>query len=80
MSHVFYKILEQHCCLENDICQSYGIAAYTFAESTSSSAIVAVVNNITSDRQRLSNLVQQCNLLKLSPIHLKDVVEDFLIS
>ena len=37
-------------------------------------------HDISTDREAVSAFVEACNRLNLDPIHLKDVVEDFLIS
>lgn len=58
---------------------SYGIAAYADAEEDGTATIVAAVHDVTADRQALSGLVELCNRLELSLIHLNDVVEDFLV-
>jgi hypothetical protein len=36
------------------------------------------VRDMTEDRQEIAELVSLCNHLELSPLHLHDVVEDFL--
>ena len=40
--------------------------------------VIQTIGDITTDRDRLSMLVDQCNLLELSPLHLNDVIEDYL--
>ena len=57
---------------------SYGIVAYANAKQDDTATIVASVRDITSDKQRLRKLVDNCNRLELSTVHLHDVVEDFL--
>lgn len=37
------------------------------------------VDNITCDKITLEKLVCRCNSLNLSPIHLDEVIEDFLL-
>lgn len=53
---------------------AYGIAAYAEDEQT----CIARLRDITSDKTALAELASLCNRLQLSPIHLHDVVEDFL--
>lgn len=53
---------------------AYGIAVYAEGDPT----CVARLHDITSDKNALTELVLLCNRLQLSPIHLYDVVEDFL--
>ena len=53
---------------------AYGIAAYAEDGQT----CITKLHDITSDKNALAELVSLCNRLQLSPIHLHDVVEDFL--
>lgn len=78
MMNVTYAITEEKFTLGNESRISYGIVAYANAEQDSTATIVASVGNITSDKQRLIKMVDDCNRLELSTVHLPDVVEDFL--
>lgn len=53
---------------------AYGIAAYAEDKQT----CITKLQDITSDKDALSELIDLCNRLQLSPIHLQDVIEDFL--
>lgn len=66
MNQVTYKICEEKT--ENNE-TSYGIIAYKK---------ITEIKNISSDYDKLNQLVQACNQHELDPIHLKDVVSDFL--
>lgn len=57
---------------------SYGIAAYVDAETSEAKQVIAHMPDVSPNRSALEPLVQMCNMLGLSPIHLVDVVEDFL--
>ena len=59
---------------------SYGIAAYADAETCVAKYVIAYVPDVSTNRSAVESLVQRCNILGLSPIHLVDVVEDFLNS
>ena len=59
---------------------SYGIAAYVDAETSDAKRVIAHVPDVSPNRSTLEPLVQRCNTLGISPIHLVDVVEDFLNS
>ena len=59
---------------------SYGIAAFADAKTNGSATIVDAVRDITSNREKLAALIRRCNRLRLSDIHLHDVIEDFLAS
>ena len=77
MMNVTYGITEEVYSLDTERRVSYGIAAYADAED-GTATIVASVHDITADRHALSELVELCNRLELSLLHLDDVIEDFL--
>ncbi len=78
MSSITYGLVEERYALNGQERTSYGIAIYADAELDGTATVIASIHDITSDKPKLAALVQQCNLLELSPIHLEDVVEDFL--
>lgn len=51
----------------------YGIAALDRESVTISAA-----HDLSPNETEVAELVKMCNRLKLSPIHLQDVIEDFL--
>lgn len=78
MMNVTYAVAEEKYALGEEKRTSYGIVAYANAEQGGTVTIVASVRDITSDKKRLKKLVDDCNRLELSTVHLQDVVEDFL--
>lgn len=78
MITVTYGITEEKYTLGQQTRISYGIAAYSNSETDGTATIIASVQDISEDREKLSRLVQTCNCLELSVIHLRDVIEDFL--
>lgn len=38
-----------------------------------------VINDISTDKEKVERLVALCNELELSPIHIYDVIDDFLV-
>ena len=78
MMNVTYAVAEEKYALGEEKRISYGIVAYANAEQDGTATIVASVRDITSDKKRLKKLVDDCNRLELSTVHLPDVVEDFL--
>ena len=78
MMNVTYAVAEEKYVIGNESRISYGIVAYSNAEQEGTTTIVASIRDITSDKNRLKRLVDDCNRLKLSTVHLYDVVEDFL--
>lgn len=79
MTKVTYGISEEKYSLGEECRTSYGIVAYADADSNGTATIVAAVHDITSDKLALTKLINDCNHLELSAIHLYDVVEDFLL-
>lgn len=78
--HITYVVVEKTDSSQSNTRTSYGIAAYTNGTVNDEFAVIAAIHDITTDRNALTTLVTQCNRLKLSPIHLRDIVEDFLES
>lgn len=78
MTDITYGVTEEKYSLGDSSRISYGIAAYADADIDGTATVVASVNDITDDRERLSQFVELCNQLQLSLCHLLDAVEDFL--
>ena len=78
MMNVTYAVSEEEYTFGKEKRTSYGIVAYANAEEDCTTTIVASICDITSDKQHLIKLVDDCNQLELSTVHLHDVVEDFL--
>jgi hypothetical protein len=77
-ANVAYEIVgEPHSCGENNYI-SYGIAAYVDAATSDTKNVIACVRDVTTNKTEIEDLVQKCNAFGLSPIHLVDVIEDFL--
>ena len=76
--NVTYAVAEEKYALGEEKRISYGIVAYANAGQDGTTTIVASVRDITPDKKRLKKLVDDCNRLELSTVHLLDVVEDFL--
>ena len=75
---IAYGIVEEKYVLGESQRIAYGIAAYADAETDGTATIVASVNDISSDKDRVEAFVKSCNSAKLSPRFLKDAAEDFL--
>ena len=56
--------------------QTYGIAATTTYDECI--VVLISVHDICQDLLAITKLVELCNQLQLDPIHLQDVVDDFL--
>lgn len=79
MKNITYAVSEERYTFGNETRISYGIVAYSNADQDGSITIVASVRDVTSDKTSLTELVNDCNRLELSTVHLNDVVEDFLL-
>ncbi len=78
MNHITYGLVEERYVLNGLARTSYGIAAFADADVDGTATVIAAIHDITSDKLGLAALICKCNDLELSPIHLQDVVEDFL--
>ena len=78
MINVSYAIIEEKYTLGNESRISYGIAAYSNVKENGTATVVASVHDVTSNKEELMKLVDSCNRLKLSTLHLSDAVEDFI--
>lgn len=73
-----YAIVEERYSFGNTSRTSYGIVALSDPDKDGNATIVASVHDITSDKYAIAALIDDCNRLELSTIHLLDVVEDFI--
>ncbi len=78
MTTITYGVCEEKYSFGNTFRISYGIVAYAGAETEGIAAIVASVRDISNDKSRIEQLVDLFNRTELSPIHLNDVITDFL--
>lgn len=78
MTEFHYDIIEERYYLNDNTRVSYGIVAYAGAEPDNIAEVIVTVNDVSCDRQKLTELISICNDMSLSVIHLQDVVRDFL--
>ncbi len=76
---VCYQIMKELYQDEDHSYITYGIAVYAISKQTKEATPLSVIHDITTDEQRLLSLIEQCNALELSLIHLPNVIEDFLL-
>lgn len=79
MNAVIYEKTRDTVLLEGKRYTTYGIAARVLCDSEQNNVTVASVPDISTDMAEVDALVARCNRLALSPVHLNDVVEDFLL-
>ena len=79
MSDVVYGIREEIYELQDDRRVSYGIVVYDNTDGENTYTVLESIGDITSDKDKLIRLVEECNISELSPIHLKEIIEDFML-
>ena len=72
---MIYRISEEKVNFDGKEISTYGIAAFD-----QRGELLDYVRNITPTRQKAEKLLEKCSRLNVSPCHLKDVAEDFIIS
>ncbi|MBO5024251.1 MAG: hypothetical protein J6D11_08100 [Clostridia bacterium] len=68
-----YIVISNKGFTTKDECAEYGIAA------ESAGKILERICDVTTDFDEITKLVEKCNKYKLSLVHMKDVVEDFIL-
>ena len=79
MKNITYAVSEEKYTFGEKSRTSYGIVAYSNADKDGSKTIALSIHDVTTDKESLAELVDECNRLGLSTLHLNDVVEDFLL-
>ena len=64
-----YKLISKKYCIENISYIGYGIV-------TSNGTLI--IEDISTEKDKVEKLIVNCNDFDVSPIHLKDIVIDFL--
>ena len=80
MINVTYAIIEEKHSIGDNTRISYGIAAYSNENNDSTATIITSIHDITTDKKKLLDLINTCNELQLSTVHLNDIVEDFFVT
>ena len=76
MNTTFYSLLSSEISTGKVARTSYGIALCQTDAGVP--IIIRSVADLTTDKARARSLVDRCNRLALSTIHLDDIIEDFL--
>ena len=77
--HIQYGIIKEEYFVGGGCRTTYGIVAYE-DDKCSAPTVIAAVHDVTVNDQAISDLVSLCDFLKLSSIHIGEVVDDFLVS
>ncbi len=75
---ITYGISEEIYELGGELRRSYGIVGYADADEENSRAVIVSARDISCEREAVEMLAALCNRLGVSPLHLADVVDDFL--
>ena len=78
MTTITYGVSEEKYLLGDTTRISYGIVAYEDSTTDGIASIVASVRDISNNKTRIEQLADLFNRMGLSPIHLNDVISDFL--
>ena len=79
MTNITYGITEEIYEFENLIRVSYGVVAYADFEHNGTTTIITSIHDVSDNKKKLKELIQLCNIEKLSLIQFQEVIEDFLL-
>lgn len=77
MEEYIYCVCKETYLLGQVVYVRCGIAAAVIEDGVMN--VIEHIGDISADEQSVRQLADRCNRLKLSPTHLRDVVEDFLV-
>ena len=80
MKNVTYALFEEPITENGNSRIAYGVIVFSKENETEPATVLTAIHDVTAERQPLSDLVSQCNQFDLSPAHLLEVLEDFLIT
>ena len=70
-----YRLYEEILNIEGAEVETFGIAAFD-----ENGDIIGLATNITPTKEKALELLEKCRRLGVSPYHLVDIAEDFIIS
>jgi len=71
-----YILIESSYWINGIRYSTYGIAQADLSEGYA--VIVKAIPDLSQDKERVQHLAKVCTELQLSPVHLTDIVNDFL--
>ncbi len=74
---LLYKLVSSEYSNNHEKRTGYGIEVSVISDD-GRLEVIRTISDITQDRTRLQGLVDICNELSLSHLHIDDIVEDFL--
>ena len=78
MNNFTYGMVTESYSLGNTSRVSYGIAVYAHADRDGTATVIVSVHDVSSEKEKVDDLVSLCNLHRLDPEQLCDVIDDFL--
>jgi transcriptional regulator with XRE-family HTH domain len=66
-----YYLIESEICIEGTTATTYGIGVI------SNYVQLSAIPDISLNRKKIEHLVRLCNKLRLSPVHLQNIAEDY---
>ena len=78
MNDITYGIVKETYSLGTAERISYGIAVYSNTEHIGTACVIASLHDVSSEKEKIADLVSLCNRHHLAPEHLTDVISDFL--
>ena len=78
MTTITYGVSEEKYSMGDTTRISYGIVAYADSTTDGIASIVASIRDISNNKSIIEQLADLFNRMELSPIHLNDVIADFL--
>lgn len=76
MNATVYGVLSERLSVLGEERTAYGIALCK--RGAGECEVIEAIRDLGGDRGEIEHLADACNRLSLSPIHFRDVVEDFL--
>lgn len=80
MNDITYGTIAETYSIGDTTHVSYGVAVYAYVDSDGAATVIASVHNVSTQKERIDELVFLCNRYHLAPEHLSDVIDDFLAS
>ena len=77
MSPIKYGIVDETYSIDSIKRTSYVIVGYSNIDVDGTATIVISVRDVSDDKQKMLDLIELCNRLEVSDIHLYDVINDF---
>ncbi len=78
MTTITYGVSEEKYSFDGSTRISYGIVAYADSTTDGIASIVSSVRDISNNKSIIEQLADLLNRMERSPIHLNDVIADFL--